>query len=261
MTQIHSFLWLGIISLYICITLYHLLWLKAQHSENEDHGIWYQHLMANRCGNNGNSVRLYFFWAPKSLQMVTATMKEKKKNTLTPWKKSYYQPRQHIKKQRHYFANRGPSIRGYGFSSSHVWMWVLDYKEGWALNNWCFWTLVLEKTMGVPWTARRSNQSILKEISLEYSLEGRMLKLKRQYFGHMKSWITWKDPDAGKDWRQKEKGMTDGEMVGWHHQPDGHEFEWTLGVGDGQWGLVCCSPWGHRVGHNWATELNWKIFD
>jgi len=104
---------------------------------------------------------------------------------LTPWKESYDQPRQHIKKQRHYFVNKGPSSQGYGFSSSHVWMWELDYKESWAPKNWCFWTVVLEKTLESPWTARRSNQSILKEVNPECSLEGLRLKLKLQYFGHL----------------------------------------------------------------------------
>ena len=104
---------------------------------------------------------------------------------LAPWKKRYDQPRQHSKKQRHYFANKGPSSQGCGFSSSHVWMWKLNYKESWVLPNWCFWTMVLEKTLESPWTARRSNQSILKEISPEYSLEGLMLNLKLQYFGHL----------------------------------------------------------------------------
>ena len=93
------------------------------------------------------------------------------------WKKSYDQPRQRIKKQRHYFPDKGPSSRNYGFSSSHVWIWELDHKESWAPKNWCFWTVVLENTLESPWTAR-SNQSILKEISPEYSLEGLMLKLK-----------------------------------------------------------------------------------
>ena len=100
---------------------------------------------------------------------------------LTFWKESYDQPRQHIRKQRYYFANKGPSSQGYGFSSSHVWMWELDCEEGWALKNWCFWTVVLR----VPWTARRSNQSILRDISPECSLEGLMLKRKLQYFGHL----------------------------------------------------------------------------
>ena len=101
------------------------------------------------------------------------------------WKKSYNQSRLHIKKQRHHIVNKGPSSQIYGFSSSHVWMWELDYKESWALKNWCFWTVVLEKLLRVPWTARRSNQSILKEISPEYSLEGLRLKQKPQYFGHL----------------------------------------------------------------------------
>ena len=101
----------------------------------------------------------------------------------TCWKECYDQPRQHIQKQRHYFANKGPSSQGNGFSSSHVWMWELDYKESWALKNWCFWTMVLEKTpLGLQ---RRSNEFILKEINPECSLKGLMLKLKLQYFGRL----------------------------------------------------------------------------
>ena len=122
-----------------------------------------------------------FFWAPKSLQTMTAAMKLK---TITPWKESYDQPRQHIKKKRHYFANQGLSSQGYGFSSGQVWMWEV-YKESWEPNNWCFWTVVLEKTLESPWTARRSNQSILKEIGPGCSLERLMLKLKLRYFGHL----------------------------------------------------------------------------
>ena len=111
--------------------------------------------------------------------------------TLAPWKKSYDKLRQHIKKQRHYFANKGPSSQSYGFSNSHVWMWELDYKESWTIKTaehrridafelWCW-----RRLLRVPWTARRSNKSILKEISPEYSLEGLMLKLKLQHFGHL----------------------------------------------------------------------------
>ena len=103
---------------------------------------------------------------------------------LTPWKESYDKPRQHIKKQGHYFANKGPSSQGYGFSSSHVWMWELDCEEGWALKNWCFELWCWRRLLRVPWTARRSSQSVLKEINPEYSLEGLTLKLKLQYFGH-----------------------------------------------------------------------------
>ena len=102
---------------------------------------------------------------------------------LAPWKKSYDQPRQHIKKQRHYFANKGPFSQSYCFSSSHVWMWKLDYKESWVPKSWCFWTVVLEKTFENPVDCKEINQSILEEISPEYPLEGLMLKLKLQYFG------------------------------------------------------------------------------
>ena len=104
---------------------------------------------------------------------------------LTPWKESYDQPRQHIKKQRHYFVNKGPSSESCGFSSTHVWMWELDYKESWAPNNWCFWTVVLEKTLESPLDYKEIKPSILKKISPPYSLEGLVLKLKLQYFGHL----------------------------------------------------------------------------
>ena len=115
---------------------------------------------------------------------------------LTPWKESYDQPRQHIKKQRHYFVSKGPSSQGYGFSSSHVWMWELNYKESWAQMNWCFELWCWRRLLRVPCTARRSNQSILKEISPGCSLEGLMLKLKLQYFGH----LIWKADYLKRPW-------------------------------------------------------------
>ena len=121
-----------------------------------------------------------------------------------------------------------------------------------AFELWCW-----RRLLRVPWTARRSNQSILKEISPEYSLEGLMLKLKLQYFGHLwKNGFTWKGPDAGKDWRREEKGMTEDEMVGWHHWINGHEFGSTLGVGNGQGGLACYGSWGCKESD--MTEwMNW----
>ena len=133
--------------------------------------------------------------------------------------------------------------------------WIINKAEYWridAFELWCW-----RRLLSVPWTARRSNQSILKEISPGYSLEGLMMKLKLQCFGHMmRRTLIGKDPDAGKDWRQQENGTTEDEMVGWHHQLDGHEFEQTLGVGDGQGSLVCCSPWGCKESD--TTEwLNW----
>ena len=105
--------------------------------------------------------------------------------TLAPWKNSYDQPRQHIKKQRHYFANKHLSSQGYGFSNSHVWMWELDYKEGWVPKNWCFWTVVLEKTLERPLYCKAIQPVHPKENQFEYSLEGLMLKLKLQNFGHL----------------------------------------------------------------------------
>ena len=104
----------------------------------------------------------------------------------TIWATREDQPRQHTKKQRQYFANKGPSGQSYGFSSGHVWMWELDYKKSWSLKNWCFWPLVLEKTLESPLDSKEINQSILKEISPEYSLEGLMLKLKLLSFGHLR---------------------------------------------------------------------------
>ena len=109
----------------------------------------------------------------------------------------------------------------------------------------------------VPWTAKRSNQSVLKEISPEYSLEGRMLTMKLQYFGDLLQESLEKTLDAWKDWRQKEKGPMEDDMAEWHHWRDGHEFEEATEVHDGQGSLSCCSPWGRRVRHYWATELNW----
>ena len=138
--------------------------------------------MANRWGNSGNSDRLYFGGLENHCRWWFQPWNKK---TLIPWRECYDQPRQHVKKQRHYFVSKGPSSQGYGFSSSHVWMWELDYKESWAPKNWCFWTVVLEKTLEPLWTARRSNQSILKEIIPGCSLEGLMLKLILQYFGHL----------------------------------------------------------------------------
>ena len=134
--------------------------------------------------------------------------------------------------------------------------WTIKKAEHWridAFELWC-WRRVLR----VLWTARKSNQSILKEISPGCSLEGLMLKLKTPILWppDAKSWLIWKDPDAGRDWGQEEKGTTEDEMAGWHHRLNGHEFEWTPGVGDGQGGLVCRNAWDRKESD--TTEwLNW----
>ena len=175
---------------------------------------------------------------------------------LTPWKESYDQPRQHIQKQRHYFANKGPSSQGYGFSRSHVWMWELDCEESWVLKNWCFWTVVLEKTLESPLDYKeiqpvhsKGDQSWVFIGRTNVEAETPML-----WLPHAKSWLIGKDPDARSDWGQEEKGTT--EEAGWHHQLDGHEFEWTSGVGDAQGGLECCNSWGCKESDT-TEQLNW----
>ena len=146
--------------------------------------------------------------------------------------------------------------QGYGFSSGHVWMWGLDCEESWAPKNWCFWTVVLEKTLESPLDCKeiklvdpKGNQSWIfigrtdVETPIVWPPEA-----KNRHIG--------KDPDVGKDWRQQEKGMTEDEMVGWHHWLNGHESEQALGVGDRQGSLLCCSPWGCKE-EDTTQRLNW----
>ena len=158
--------------------------------------------------------------------------------------------------------SQGPKvhIQGYGFSSGHVWMWELGCEESWAPKNWCFWTVVLEKTLESPLDCKQMQPVHLKgdqswvfigrteaetsfEVSNETFIEAETPIL---WPPDVKSWLVWKDPDAGQDWGQEEKGTTEDEMVGWHHRHDGHGFGWTLGVGDGQGGLACCGSWSRK---------------
>ena len=178
---------------------------------------------------------------------------------LVPWKRSYDQPRQRIKKQRHYFAKKCPSGQVYGFSSSHVWMWELDCEETRVLRNWCFWTMVLEKTLESPLDCKETNQSILKKISPGCSLERLMLKPKLQYFGHSCKELThWKRPWC---WEGLGAGG-EGDNRGW----DGWMVSpiWCACVWVNSWSLWWIGRpamlWFmglQRVGHNWATKLNW----
>ena len=183
-----------------------------------------------------------FSWAQKSLQMVTEAMKLK--DPLAPWKKIYDKPRQHIKKQRHYFSHKGSYSQSYGFSSSHVWMWELDHKEDWVLKNWCFRIVVLEKTFESPLDCKeikpvnpKRNQPWILIGRIDTEAEAPIL-----WPPDGKSQLIGKDPDVGKDWRQEEKGVTEDEIVGWHHWLNGHESEETLGDSEGQGSLVCCGP-------------------
>ena len=138
-------------------------------------------------------------------------------------------------------------------------MWELDYKESWAPKNWLFWTVMLEKTLESPLGYKeiqpvhpRGNQSWILIRSTDAEAEALII-----WPPDVKNWLTGKDPAAGKDWKQEEKGLTEDEMVGWHHWLDGHEFEQVPGIGDEQGGLACCSPWGHK--ESGTTErLNWN---
>ena len=148
-------------------------------------------------------------------------------------------------------TKKGPSSQGYGFSSGHVWMWELDYEESWSPKNWCFWTVVLEKTLESPLDSKeiksvnpKGNQPWIftGRVDAEAKAEAAIL-----WPPDVKSWLIRKDSDAGKDRRQKEKGMTEDEMVGWHHWLSGHELQQAPGDGEGQRRLACCSPWDGKV--------------
>ena len=143
------------------------------------------------------------------------------------------------------FANKGLSSQSYGFSCGHVWMWELDREKSWALKNWCFWTVVLEKTLESPLDCKeiqlvhpKGDQSWVFIGRTDAEAETLIL-----WPPHSKSWLIGKNSDAGRDWGQEEKGMTEDEMAEWHQWLDGGESEWTLGVGDGQGGLACCDSW------------------
>ena len=137
-------------------------------------------------------------------------------------------------------------------------MWELDCEEGWAPKNWCFWTVVLEKTLASPLDCKeiqpvhpKWNQSWVFTGKTDAEAETPIL-----WPPHANSWLIGKDPDAGRDWGQEEKGTTEDEMAGWHHRLDAHEFGWTPGVGDGQGSLACCNSWGHKESDT-TERLNW----
>ena len=161
------------------------------------------------------------------IKPVLPVVQRQSPNHWTPWKKSYDQPREHIKKQKHYFANRSLSSQSYGFSSSHVWMWEVDYKESWALKNWFFWTVVLEKTLESP-SDHKEIQPVHHKGDQSWVFIGRTNAEPEATIlwpPDAKNWLIAKVPDAGKDWRWEGKGTTKDEMVGWHHQLNSYEIE------------------------------------
>ena len=202
--------------------------------------------MTNRRGNNWNSDRLYF----PGLKITAAI---KLRHFL--FGRKIMTNLDSILKSRD-ITNKGPSSQSYGFPSSHVWMWEFDYKESWAQKNWCFWTVVLDKTPESPLDCKeiqpvhpKGDQSWVFRTDVE--AETPIL-----WPPNVKSWLIWKDPDAGKGWGQEEKGTTEDEMVGWHHWLNGHGFGWTPGIGDGQGGLACCDLWGCKE-LDTTEQLNW----
>ena len=212
--------------------------------------------MGNRWGDSGNSVRLYF---SGSKITVDGDCSHDIKRRLLLGRKVMTNLDSILKSRDSNFANKGPSGQGYSFSSGHVWMWELACEESQAPKNWCFWTVVLEKTIESPLDCKEI-QPVHPKGDQYWVFIGRTdaeAETPILWPPDVKSWLTGKDPDARKDWGQEEKGTTEDEMAGWHHRLNGHGFEWTQGVGDGQGGLACCDSWGRRVGHDWATELNW----
>ena len=180
--------------------------------------------MTNRWGNTGNSDRLYFL---ELQNHVDSDCCHEIKRRLRLRRKVMTNLDTIFKKQRHYFVNKGLSSLGYGFSSSHVWIWELDYKENWVPKNWCFWTVVLEKTLESPLDCKeikpvnpKENQSWIFIGRTDAEAETPIL-----WPPDAKSWLIGKGPNTGKDWGQEEKGMTEDEMVGGHHWLNGHEFE------------------------------------
>ena len=168
---------------------------------------------------------------------------------LAPRKKSYDTPTQHIKKQRYYFASKGPYSQSYGFSSSHVWMWELDSKKGRVPKNQCLWTVVLEKTLMSPLDNKeiksvnpKGNQSWIFIGRTEAETEAPIL-----WPPDAKNWFTGKDPDSGKDWRPKKEEVAEDEKVKQYYWLNGHEFEQSLGDSGGQRSLACRNPWGHKA--------------
>ena len=164
---------------------------------------------------------------------------------LAPWKKSYDKPRQHIKKQRHYFADRGAYSQSYGFSSGHVWMWELDYKQSWKLKNWCFLTVMLEKTLERPLDCKES-QPVHPKGNQLWIFTGRTdgdAGTPILWLSDVKNRLIGKRPWCWERLRQEKKGTAEDEMVGWYHWLNGHEFKPTPGDSEGQASLEYCSSW------------------
>ena len=213
--------------------------------------------MRNRWGNSGNSDWLYFL----GLQITAdGDCSHEIKRCLLLGRKAMTNLDSILKSRDITLPTKVCLVKAVVFPVI-TWMWELGYKESWALKNWCFWTVVLEKTLESPLDCKnkpvnpKGNQSWILIGRTDAEAETPIL-----WSPDAKNWLIWKDPDAGRDWSQEEKGTTEDEMVEWHHWFSGHKFEQAQGDGDGQGSLVCCSPRGRRVGHDWVAEQHMIVY-
>ena len=211
--------------------------------------------MANRWGKSRNSDWFYFLCSKIT---VDTDRSHGIKRRLLFGRKSMTKIDTMLK-SRYHFADKSPYGQSYGFSNSHVWMWELDHKEIWVPKNWCFWTVVLEKTLESPLDYREIKPVNPKGNESWIFIGRTNAEAPILWPPDEKNWLIGKDPAwCWERLKAGEKGMTEDEMVGWHHWLNGHEFEWTLGDSEGQGSLACCSPWGHKESD--TTEwLNKKI--
>ena len=212
---------------------------------------WSHHLMANRWGNNGTDDWLYILGLQNHSRRWLQLWNSR---CLLLARKAMTNLDSILKSRDITLLTRIGLDKAMDFSSRHVWMWELDHKEGWAPKNWCFWTVVLEKTL---------ESSLVSQEIFSVNPKGNQSWIFWSWRWNSNTLATWcenwllrKDPDAGKDQRQEEKGMTEDEIVRCHYWLDGHEFEQSPGVGDGQGSLACCSPWGHKE-LDTTEQLNW----
>ena len=212
---------------------------------------WSHHLMANRWGNNGTDDWLYILGLQNHSRWWLQLWNSR---CLLLARKAMTNLDSILKSRDITLLTRIGLDKAMDFSSRHVWMWELDHKEGWAPKNWCFWTVVLEKTL---------ESSLVSQEIFSVNPKGNQSWIFWSWRWNSNTLATWcenwllrKDPDAGKDQRQEEKGMTEDEIVRCHYWLDGHEFEQSPGVGDGQGSLACCRPWGHNESDT-TEQLNW----
>ena len=225
--------------------------LKFSIQKKEDYGIQSHHFMASRWGNNGNSNRLIF---GSSIITADGDCSHEIKRRLFLGRKAMTNLHRVLKSRD--ITDKGLYNQSYGFSNSHIWVWELDHKESWELKNWCFWTVVLEKTLESPFDCMEIQPVHPKGNQSWIFIERTVAEAEATILWPLdaKNWLIGKDPDAGKDWKQEEKGTTEDEMVGWHHQLDRLEFE--LVMNREAW---CAAV--HWVASSWTQLGKWSVLN